>query len=472
MSSLLIQQIFFTTLALVFGLLHLVLYLYSRQKKSNLYFAIFAFLFAANIFFDYQSAITGHNIDTFLYLRIHRAVMPYNTVFALLFLYASFEFRIPIQFWIITLGLAITGFLAVLEPIENFNYIQFALFVFVAEDIRVITKALRLKRDGAWIICIGFSLLFLFSVYDFLLDLNIMQPINDINNGYIFGFLLLTIFMSIYLARDFARTNQKILEQERRASEMELQQRLLQVEDARKSKELDEARRLQLSMLPSCVNNIPGFDICFHMTPASEVGGDYYDYHYDNDGTFTVAIGDATGHGMKAGIMVSIIKSLFISETAQLDILAFFKKSAQTIKQMKLGNLYMAMLLLKINGPKLLTSSAGMPPIYLYRAATQGVEELENKAMPLGGPASVPYQVIEKDLAPGDTLLLMSDGFPELFNNKKEMLDYERVADIFKQAVEKSADDIVEHLIRTGKEWQKGQPQDDDITFVVIKIKN
>ena len=90
--------------------------------------------------------------------------------------------------------------------------------------------------------------------------------------------------------------------------------------------------------------------------------------------------------------------------------------------------------------------------------------------MPLGGPASFPYKQRETTLAPGDTVLLMSDGFAELFNNKDEMLDYSRVKEIFKEAADRSADEIIAHLFKAGEKWSKGRPQDDDITFVVLKV--
>jgi len=193
--------------------------------------------------------------------------------------------------------------------------------------------------------------------------------------------------------------------------------------------------------------------------------------HLADNGTLTVAIGDATGHGMKAGTMVAVIKSLFIAEASQTDILAFFKKCTQTIKQMHLGNLYMAMMLIKIKDYKMTASSAGIPPIYIYRSETKSVEEIVIKGMPLGGPASFPYKKRETNLAPGDTVLLMSDGFPELFNDKDEMLDYPRVKEIFKDAADRSADEIIVHLNEAGESWSNGRPQDDDITFVVLKVK-
>jgi len=169
--------------------------------------------------------------------------------------------------------------------------------------------------------------------------------------------------------------------------------------------------------------------------------------------------------------MVSIIKSLFITHAGQADIPAFFEKVSRTIKQMRLGNLYMALMLVQIKDGNLIASSAGMPPLYIYRSATESVEEFVIKGMPLGAFDSFPYQTIEKELAPGDTVLLMSDGLPELFNDKDEMLDYPRVQDIFKEVAEKPPTQIVPHLFAAGDKWRNARPQDDDITLVVLEAK-
>jgi serine phosphatase RsbU (regulator of sigma subunit) len=461
----------FATLAVAFGLLHLILFLFSPRSKSNLYFAIFVFLYAANIFFDYQNFISMLADYDILYLRLHRAVMPYNSIFALLFLYSLFEEKIPKQFWIISLAIVITGALSVIEPIQYFSFVQYALIAVAIETARIIILSVKNKKEGARIIALGFIFLFIFSSYDLLIDLGVMSPINNINNGYPFGFVGLIISISVYLASDFAKTTERMVAQERRAKELEIEQRLLEAEDARKTRELEEARQLQLSMLPICNNDIAGIDICFHMDTATEVGGDYYDYNLASDETLTVVIGDATGHGTKAGTMVSIIKSLFISDTSNEVLPEFFKKCSQTIKQMKLGNLFMGLQIMKYKNHRMVVSSAGMPPIYIYRSTTDEVEEIIIKSMPLGGPSLKNYETKEVEINKGDVLLLMSDGYPELFNEKDEMFGYLRAKEAFKESALKSADEISVDLTIIGKNWRGERPQEDDITFVVMKIK-
>ena len=138
---------------------------------------------------------------------------------------------------------------------------------------------------------------------------------------------------------------------------------------------------------------------------------------------------------------------------------------------MHLGNLYMAMLLAKIEGKKLIFSSAGMPPVLIYREKNRQVEEIRLQAMPLGGVKDFEYAQKETSLSPGDTILLMSDGFPELFNNQKEILDYKRAKEIFGKAAVQPPKKIIEDLCNAADNWKSGTNQQDDITFVVMKVK-
>jgi len=206
------QQIIFTTLAVAFGFLHFILYLYNRKSKSNLYFSLFAIMYALNVFFDFQSGLSEGPGVGFFYLQIHRAVLPYTPIFLALFVYSLFATRIPKHFWIIAGGLVITSFFAAIEPIENFKYFQFFLFAMLIEALRLVVKGFKQKSDGSWIIPLGFLLLIIGSSYDMLIDLGVMEAINDIHNGYPYGYLGLFISMSVYLARNLATTNTQLEE--------------------------------------------------------------------------------------------------------------------------------------------------------------------------------------------------------------------------------------------------------------------
>jgi serine phosphatase RsbU (regulator of sigma subunit) len=318
-----------------------------------------------------------------------------------------------------------------------------------------------------------------------LIVFKVTQPIGDQYIVYIYGVLALAVSVSVNLSWKFAHINkdlasqlshvknlsERTIMQERRAKEEEIQRRLLEADNERKTKELEEARQLQLSMLPARIPAISYLNIAAHMETASEVGGDYYDFHLGGDGTLTVVLGDATGHGIKAGTMVAAIKSLFGAFGGSPNIPKFFNRCSEIIKGMNLGNLYMAMQMVKIKDYKMVTSAAGMPPILIYRANTGKVEEVEIKGLPVGGQVGYAYdeQVIE--LQSSDIMIMMSDGYPELFNDKREMLDYERVKEHFLQVVQSSPHQIIRHLLQKGKEWSNGRPQNDDMTFVVIKVE-
>lgn len=292
--------------------------------------------------------------------------------------------------------------------------------------------------------------------------------------SYFAGILVLLIVIYSLLRRYFinkGREKARVLEAELRAQAAEAQNRAIKAENERKTLELEEARKLQLSMLPKQLPQVENLDIAVHMQTAAEVGGDYYDFHVDEKNVLTVVIGDATGHGLKAGTMVSVMKSLFVANVAKNDMRSFFRDCTRTIQKLHLGNLYMALTLLKIQNSELLVSAAGMPPIYIYRSHSRQVEELTIKGMPLGAFKDFNYLDKRVKINSGDTILLLSDGLPELFNKEKEMFDYPRIKETFQEVGEKSPNKIIEHFIKIGEEWSNGGKLGDDMTFVVLKVK-
>ena len=258
------------------------------------------------------------------------------------------------------------------------------------------------------------------------------------------------------------------LEQKRKA--VELQAKIIQEENERKTQELEEARQLQLAMLPKELPQLPNLEIAVYMKTATEVGGDYYDFHVGEDGILTAVIGDATGHGMKAGTIVTITKSQFNSLASSKDILKTFSKISDVIKDMHFRQLSMCMTMIKLHGNKLTLSSAAMPPTLIYRKSTKEVEEIEMKGMPLGAMRNFPYEVRETSISSGDTILLMSDGFPELMNESKEMYGYNRARTLFKETATRTPEEIIETLTKAASDWISDKDPDDDVTFVVIKV--
>jgi serine phosphatase RsbU (regulator of sigma subunit) len=124
----------------------------------------------------------------------------------------------------------------------------------------------------------------------------------------------------------------------------------IEAEYQQRAKEMEEARQLQLSMLPQGVPYLPHVEVAACMKPATEVGGDYYDWRLGADGTLTVAIGDATGHGLKAGTMVTVTKGLFNHLAEQADLVDTLSQTSRALKRMNLRSLFMAMTLVRLKG--------------------------------------------------------------------------------------------------------------------------
>jgi serine phosphatase RsbU (regulator of sigma subunit) len=280
-----------------------------------------------------------------------------------------------------------------------------------------------------------------------------------------YGSYMLFFLVGIFSFDRYQRVRIKNVEQRK------AQLSLLQAENERKTKELEEARQLQLSMLPKTLPQLPHLDIAVYMKTATEVGGDYYDFHVHLDGTLTVILGDATGHGMMSGMMVSIMKSLFMSDRTNKALKPFFENASAAIKDMQLGRLMMALTCVQISNNKVVTTNAGMPPLLIYRKKSRTVEEVAINNMPLGAMKEILYDVKELEIEKGDTMLMMSDGFAELNNGDNGIYGYKRARSSFEKSAMKEPEEIVTYLSEEGKRWTNDQELEDDITFVVIKVK-
>ncbi len=289
------------------------------------------------------------------------------------------------------------------------------------------------------------------------------------------GFYFIAVFGFLFGMRRYEinRREQKaqIRESALRIKATEAEKRALEIENDRKTKELEQARQLQLSMLPKELPTLPDLEIAAFMRTATEVGGDYYDFIVEENGTLNVAFGDATGHGLQAGTMVTLMKGLFTSDSIRLGIQEFMSHCNKVLKNVNVGRILMSFSYLKILNKKLQITCGGMPPIYYHNKDTNQLEEIMVKGMPLGAMRNAQHNVVEKDLKSGDTILLLTDGLPELMNGKNEMFDYSRIKENFVKIIEDSPQNIIEKLVEAGDNWMNGGTQEDDISFVAIRVK-
>jgi serine phosphatase RsbU (regulator of sigma subunit) len=247
--------------------------------------------------------------------------------------------------------------------------------------------------------------------------------------------------------------------------------RILELENKRKTDELEQARSLQLSMLPKEVPSLSGIDISVYMKTATEVGGDYYDFYLADSGELTTIIGDATGHGLNAGMLVSVTKGMFQNLASQSELEKIISQFNTALISMELQPMYMSLSLIRITNNRLQVVGAGMPPFLYYQAKSKIITEIESSGPPLGGLPGFIYQICNYELSKGDVIVMMSDGFAERRNANKEVYGWEKGKELLTNISHLGSEQIIEELVKAGDEWGGDRQQDDDITFVVIKIK-
>lgn len=293
----------------------------------------------------------------------------------------------------------------------------------------------------------------------------------------LYGFMLTgVVYLIVLFERRREREKGELVEAELRTKAAELQSRtveaearVLKLENDRKAHELEEARKLQLSMLPTRLPVYPHYTIAARMQTATEVGGDYYDFIHSEDGSLTIAMGDATGHGTRAGIMVAIMKTLFVGTPLADDLQELFRGFNRTLHGIGMDQIYMALGILRLRGPHVHAISAAVPPLFIWRSLRQEMEIITLRGMFLGTKFEISYEEAHLTLESGDKILLLSDGFLEQPGELGDRMDEQRAAAHFREVASAPPVEIIDHLLRTLGTWRGSLPQDDDVTIVVLE---
>ena len=247
-------------------------------------------------------------------------------------------------------------------------------------------------------------------------------------------------------------------------------QDLREAEIARQQAEMEEAREFQQGMLPAETPTTDDYEMVGFQQTATEVGGDFYDFMQKDDGKWIAICGDATGHGLTSGNVVSITKTA-MNALVEEDPVATLDSLNKTLLKMKIGLNRMCLNIANIQKDTIQFSSAGMPPAYFYSAENDVLEEILVGALPLGSFPGAMHMLQEIPFKnKGDLLIMMSDGLPEAENINNEMVGYERTEDFIKSMASQSAEEIKTGLVDLCKDWLGDQAElKDDMTFVIIK---
>ena len=239
-------------------------------------------------------------------------------------------------------------------------------------------------------------------------------------------------------------------------------------------RDLDIARDIQRGLLPHSVPDVPGFRIAGWSQPADQTGGDYFDWLRIHDGRLVVTLADATGHGIGPALLIAVARA-YLRATASFGVMRL-AEAMQHVNRMLVddtpdGRFITAVVgVLDAAGARFLMSSAGHGPLLFLRAATGEVACWHADAPPLGIVEDLDIGAPrEIDFEPGDTLLLITDGFFEWRNPAGEQYGTERLVDFLREHSELDPDAFIGALYEDVLAFAGGTTQDDDLTAVVVR---
>jgi sigma-B regulation protein RsbU (phosphoserine phosphatase) len=250
----------------------------------------------------------------------------------------------------------------------------------------------------------------------------------------------------------------------------QLAQQLLTIQ-----KELETARQIQMSILPSEIPQIEGLDIAARYVPMTSVAGDFYDFIVVDEKHIGILIADVSGHGMPAALIASMLKIALAAQAMHAADPAQVLLGLNQALCGKFQHHYVTAAYLFVDMAKhtLTYSGAGHPPLLLWGGASEGVRAVEENGLFLGKFEFARYTSVELPLVSGGWGLVYTDGISETTNPA----GVEFGSDSFKQFLvteqSTSADQFADRLLEELSSWSgrgSGEDLDDDITMVAVRV--
>ena len=251
-------------------------------------------------------------------------------------------------------------------------------------------------------------------------------------------------------------------------------------ERLRMREEIEYARKIQLSMLPQLPPDIGWVELAAASLPATEVGGDYYDYFRLSGAQLALVIGDVSGHGLASGLLLSGVRScLYLLEkdlASPVDVLVRLNPMVRkTTDRRTYVTLLCAVLDRGVDGSgvEVTVASAGHPPLLCWNARTREFSEVGEGSLPLGTRLDAEYRQERHRVERGDVLVLYTDGLVETRNALGQDYGYPRLQRTVGRAAAgtHSVREIRDAILGDLSHFKGDSEQSDDITVVVARVK-
>ena len=244
-----------------------------------------------------------------------------------------------------------------------------------------------------------------------------------------------------------------------------------QMERERLEREQQVASEIQQRFLPAAAPHIEGYELQGISFPCYEIGGDYYDFIQREDGNMVVALGDVSGKGTAAALLMSSLHAAIHAQADTHDsivstIQAVNKYLTESIPPNRFVTLFYAELNPEL-GRLTFLNAGHNPPLIVHAGGT--MEQLASGGLPLGIMADAEFREGRTQLLPGDVLVIYSDGVSEAVNPTGEEFGPTRLYEVVARNLDASASGIRDRIESALTKFCQGTPAADDITLVIVK---
>jgi HAMP domain-containing protein len=245
-------------------------------------------------------------------------------------------------------------------------------------------------------------------------------------------------------------------------------------EKERVEKELEIARGIQQSFLPEAPPIITGVDLAALNLPAREVGGDFYDFIPVGLNKWGLVIADVSGKGVPAALFMALSRTLVrASVSDKVTASEAIRKTNELLTENDRSNMFVTLFYGVLDPVKMALTyvSAGHNPPIMLRGGSHDIIMLKAKGVALGVVPDMGLEEKEITLDSNDVVVLYTDGLTEAINDKEEQFGQDRMIAIAEQARNLPASEMVQRIKDGVLEFSRGQPQFDDITLMILKVK-
>ena len=246
------------------------------------------------------------------------------------------------------------------------------------------------------------------------------------------------------------------------------------LENSRMLRDMELARQIQLSLLPTAPPELPGVLLAGCCVPATHVGGDYYDYFPRENGVVDLVIADVSGHNIGAALMTAEARSVLHAEvhlfTNAGDILASLNRILHN--DLNQAELFITLFYVKYDTvTRTLTyANAGHVPPLLISSTEKACQQLDAEGLILGVKCEVAFEEKQLRMNAGDTLIMYTDGIIEARNIAGELFGLERLCSILDAMQAESPQAIIDAVLVEVAAFTGTTTLEDDVTMIVIKV--